>query len=123
MPTTEEDKMANKKAKQCAEAPFMARQGDVLVVATDEKIPDDATLAPDCILAHGEVTGHKHQIHHGAKMFMRSNGEKWLSVEDQAPVDLVHEEHGTVSIPGGKKTYKVIQQREYLPQGQRNVAD
>jgi hypothetical protein len=98
---------------------YMARQGDVLIVAV-KSIPKKAARASDCVLAHGEVTGHCHQIRTGAHLFVEVDGQKWLDVfDDEATV--THEEHGPVTLPRGR--YRVGIQREYEPEGFRNVVD
>jgi len=103
---------------------FMIRQGDVLVRQTAE-IPASAKPVPKdagrVILAYGEVTGHAHAIHNRAVMFRDDGlGQTFLQVADGG-TELVHEEHGTIAIPTG--TFEVVIQREYSPEGLRNVAD
>ncbi len=107
----------------------MYRQGDVLVLSTNEKIPaglkeierEDGAA----VLAHGEATGHKHQIkERHATLFDGGGaggvgGVAWLALD--ADAKLVHEEHSTIDLPAG--SYKVIRQREYHPVELRNVAD
>lgn len=95
------------------------RQGDVLI-ARINSIPESATpKAGPVILAYGEVTGHCHQIHEGAALF-EDSGVTYLEVQ-QALADLRHEEHSTIPIERG--VYRVTIQREYTPQGIRNVQD
>lgn len=104
------------------------RHGDVLIREVDE-IPADATRkAKDkrgLVLAEGEVTGHHHRIADTSMgELLVSPGEAdemrmWLSLSVAAP--LVHEEHHTLDLPAGD--YEVIIQKEYEPEGLRNVAD
>jgi hypothetical protein len=99
---------------------MMWRHGDVFVAAIAE-IPADASRQPNCILAHGEMTGHTHRIEKfgDAQMFER-DGQLYLQV--LAPsANLVHEEHATISLPQGN--YRVWQQREYTPTEIRTIAD
>lgn len=96
----------------------MYRQGDVLIQEVKE-IPKEAVKITDPVLAHGEVTGHKHQVV-GAVQVMQSPRQKYLEVEEDGG-RLVHEEHGAVELPAGK--YAVIRQREYNPQANRYVMD
>lgn len=103
------------------------RQGDVFVERVDE-IPGDATPHKKdgnrWIAAYGEVTGHAHAIadRKGLKMFTRGEGEdETLYLATPKPTEMTHEEHGTVSIPGGQ--FKVRRQREYSPDKNRFVAD
>ena|SRR3990172_3784734 len=104
---------------------FIARQGDVLIVAVKsipkvvEAIERERGLV---VLAHGEATGHKHAIksEHAALFRDPKLMAIFMTVSDQ-PVTLEHEEHDTITIPPGN--YRVIRQREYSPEAIRNVAD
>lgn len=85
------------------------RQGDLLI----EKIParqfsQYAARVENRVLAYGEVTGHSHRLAGGD--LWQDRGEM-IAVLD-APTDLIHEEHATITLPEG--TYRVIRQREYL---------
>ena len=100
---------------------FMARQGDVLIVG-GAKIPATAIKQNNCILAYGEVTGHKHEIStEQAFMWVDTDGTKYVEVYGNEAV-LQHPEHGPILL-SGPAIYRVIQQREYFPQEIRNVAD
>lgn len=79
---------------------FMMRQGDVLV-AEVESIPATATRAVprekdgNLVLAHGEVTGHRHRIpSRHATMTRTETDARYMRVT--APVGLNHEEHKTL---------------------------
>jgi hypothetical protein len=98
------------------------RQGDVLLIKID-RLPENVVPVSwefRIVLAYGEVTGHAHAIStQHASMFTRQ-GERYLQVQPGA--QLVHEEHSTIKLPEG--FYKVVQQREYVPQSApRDVAD
>jgi hypothetical protein len=98
------------------------RQGDVLLQKVD-RMPEGVvpvTWEGRIVLAYGEVTGHAHALSTlHATMFTRQ-GDRYLDVKSGAM--LVHEEHATITLPEG--FYKVIQQREYVPQSApRDVAD
>lgn len=86
------------------------RQGDVLLIPRAipevvESVPrDDGRL----ILAYGEVTGHAHAVNGDAELF-EMNGRRYLNVTE--PATLVHEEHGTISLPVGG--YEVVRQRVF----------
>lgn len=117
--------------------PHQVRQGDVLI----ERVQSLATGAPlkkeegRVILAHGEVTGHAHEIEvpkfaslHEIKNAMRQLGDlddaaamtqSGLLIERDSAV--VHQEHAR--IPLEKGDYIVRRQREYSPEEIRNVAD
>ena len=106
----------------------MIRQGDVLIVPADI-IPDRCTPVPldngRVVLAYGEATGHAHVIVHPDVTLVSDEqaGElrMWMTITAPEPVELLHDEHDTLLIPPG--TYRVIRQREYTPEGLRNVAD
>lgn len=99
------------------------RQGDVLLVKRDGR-PRGAAKAPReggaVVLAHGEVTGHMHQLRGPQVTMYRDSGHNYLTVKDFAE-PLVHEEHSTIVIPPGD--YELGQQVEYEPEALRNVAD
>lgn len=105
----------------------LRRQGDVLIVTTNETIPADAKPEPAeagrTILAHGEATGHAHAVlERDAVIRSRTTGmtvERWLDAHSATP--LVHEEHAPFEVPQG--TGPIIGQREYHPEAIRNVVD
>lgn len=107
--------------------PFLARQGDVLVIGVDT-IPDKATLIlsqnGQIVLAEGETTGHCHAItmtDNNVELFAVANEvDHWLRVRSRS-AELRHEEHGTITVPPGE--YRVIRQREYYPREIRRVVD
>lgn len=95
------------------------RQGDVLIERV-KTLPKECAKADRAVLALGEATGHCHQIETGAAMFVDVDGQKWLDVFSETAT-VVHEEHGPVTLPRGR--YRVTIQREYAPEGIRNVLD
>lgn len=104
------------------------RQGDVLVQLIPDRPRVGRELAEDgrIILAHGEVTGHCHEIVDEtatqlppAQFFEEPDGTRVLFVE--RPCTLVHQEHGTIALAPG--CYRVVRQREYSPEAIRQVAD
>jgi len=97
------------------------RQGDVLILC-DATIPKGATKQPAAPLAYGEVTGHAHQITEGrVRYFVDPKSQARFLAVDSPHALLTHEEHGTVRLPKGR--YEVKIQREYEPDGWRNVVD
>ena len=99
------------------------RQGDVLVHRV-ASLPANAHPVANSddriVLAFGEVTGHAHAISTRFATMYVAQGERYLDVK--AGAKLVHEEHATIELPEG--IYKVVQQREYVPQSApRDVAD
>lgn len=99
------------------------RQGDVLLVRRGAK-PLGAGLLPrengSVVLAHGEVTGHKHQLRGPQVTYYRDSGHEYVTIVG-APEPLVHEEHSAVPITPGD--VELGQQVEYSPAALRNVAD
>jgi hypothetical protein len=113
------------------------RQGDILI----ERVPSLQTTTPRerekgrVILAHGEVTGHAHEIEkpklaslHDVSEAMRLLGDlgdagtmtqSGLIVSKDTAV--IHQEHATIPLEAGE--YIVRRQREYSPEAIRNVAD
>jgi hypothetical protein len=99
------------------------RQGDVLVIEVDG-IPSGAVpvsrAAGELVLAHGEVTGHRHAITDPRAELLSSRDDLFLRVLGSAVV-LTHQEHDPIAVPPG--SYQVIRQREYAPAAPRSVAD
>lgn len=99
---------------------MMYRQGDVLLVKC-AGLPPKVEKESNCVLAEGEVTGHKHQIHESAILWRGTRGRRYVEVTAPSAT-LVHEEHGPISLPG-PAVYEVVRQREYTPGEVRTVAD
>ena len=99
------------------------RQGDVLIVECERVTAGKEVERENgrIVLAHGEATGHAHAIASmDATLFMdEATLNRYLDV--RAPVVIEHEEHGRIELPSGY--YQVRRQREYRPEGLRNVAD
>lgn len=99
---------------------LQSRQGDVLIVSASI-IPPSAQRQACCVLARGEATGHAHQIHEGALLWVDTDGTKYLEVFG-AEAKVEHEEHGPIVL-AGPAIYRIVLQREYTPEAIRNVAD
>ena len=90
------------------------RQGDVIIQAV-AWLPEGGIRRQGTVLAHGEVTGHSHQVE------APDYAELW-SVQDKlylrvlAPTRIVHEEHRPIPLEPGD--YRIWQQREYIPESQ-----
>ena len=84
----------------------MQRQGDLLIIPTDQ-LPRDLTALTTRVVLQGE---HSHRLD-GGTLLRTTEGELFVRVADQ--VQLVHEEHGPLALAPG--TYKVQQQRRYRP--------
>jgi hypothetical protein len=101
----------------------MFRQGDVLIMSVKRVngLSEVARETGRIVLAHGKATGHAHAIASmDATLFM---DEKMLNryLDVKAQVVLDHEEHTRLELPRG--FYEVKRQREYRPEGLRQVAD
>ena len=93
------------------------RQGDVMLKRVEHKIK--GKKLNHCILAHGEVTGHKHQVKQNALLLETEQGRFLECSQDTV---LEHEEHAPISLQKG--FYQVIQQREFdILEGIRAVLD
>ena len=107
------------------------RQGDVLVRQIRRREPSgrDVREHGRVILAHGEVTGHAHEVVAAepttdvelpaAQFFEQPDGRRFLFIERACL--LTHQEHGAIAVPPG--CYEVTRQKEYSPAAIRNVAD
>jgi len=85
----------------------LIRQGDVLLKKIDS-IPKGLMQEEKCILAYGEVTGHKHQILDNGILY-KDNNKTYLKMNNEGI--LSHEEHAKLNIPKGE--YEIIIQREF----------
>lgn len=133
-PTTRNQE--NMKTKKHTKTQY--RQGDILIerVAELPRLKGKAkTEGGRVILAHGEVTGHAHEIEVPKLASLREIEEAMRQLGDLDGADamtqtalivtadtaVIHDEHGRIALPKGK--YIVRRQREYTPQEIRNVAD
>lgn len=108
--------------------PAQVRQGDVFIFpCTDDheieyEVPqeDGAT-----VLAHGEVTGHRHRFEgKGTALLQPADTEDRVLSIDFPIARLLHEEHGPIGLPGGGGIkYKVRIQRQWTHLGVRRVED
>ena len=104
--------------------PDQLRQGDVLLVrAQDQDATEPESIASDgsTVLAHGEVTGHRHRLERASEaQALTGSRIRQLLVGLDAP--LIHEEHKTVVIPAGR--YDLPRQVEWTDALEpRQVAD
>lgn len=92
------------------------RHGDVLIQAV-ATLPEVRVRRQGSVLAYGEVTGHSHQVEmpDAAELWWANNS---LYLRVLVPTRIVHEEHQPIPLEPG--VYRVWQQREYLPQSQRD---
>ena len=106
----------------------MFRQGDVFIMRAPKGVLSAQEIPRDpegrVVLAYGEVTGHAHAITEpGAALYTLAEAGDDLSrlLRLELPAVLRHEEHSPIHIPAGD--WIVRRQREYSPEGERQVAD
>ena len=105
------------------------RQGDEYKTAYNTQSHNNA------VLAFGEVTGHKHQIHMKEMLdaaevtlsmgYNRKAGEdvpEGVCVENET-VTLKHEEHNPVDIPPGYYLVRIVREMDHITGRARYVAD
>lgn len=100
----------------------LRRQGDVMIGAIDS-IPKEASEVErkegePIVLAHGEVTGHKHAIYDDVTESYNLGADVFVNF---LTTPLKHEEHAPLTPRKGP--HIVIRQVEYTPAEVRNVAD
>jgi len=103
------------------------RQGDVFLIPVGKnEVPKALKVRQDCRVALGEHTGHAHHIIDGQVMVDES-GNMFVTGEKNTTIQ--HLAHGNAPAEHATKTlvpdvtYKVVIQREYQPEGWRQVAD
>lgn len=103
------------------------RQGDVLIIEAKKSLKTSGyTEVPredgGVVLAHGEVTGHRHQFRDPGVCLLSKEGisDRVLQIFDATAL-LVHEEHSTIEVPPGK--YVVRIQRQWEGETSRKVED
>ena len=90
------------------------------MLVADANVPANSKKLDHLILAHGEVTGHVHEITRGDALLLESGESIYLDVQS-ASATLTHQEHEQIVLPNGQ--YKVLIQREYEPSGLKKVTD
>lgn len=110
------------------------RQGDVLIERVGG-LPIKPKREKRVVLAHGEVTGHAHEITDASLATIAQVKEAWALLGDlsdasgmtrhalhvKSDTAVTHQEHGAIETQRGN--YRVTRQREYSPEAIRNVAD
>jgi hypothetical protein len=111
----------------------MFAQGDLLIERVADVEPSGAVQPPDatgaCVLAEGELTGHRHAIYDRVTMFRDSALARevpaglyvgHVKVEGGSAL-IHHQEHGPIVLTEG--TYRVRRQREVEPADVALVSD
>ena len=123
------------------------QQGDVVMLKvnddyfeknvrkSEERIEYHGEQPTNAILAFGEVTGHKHQIHMKdmldkaeVTLHMGYNRKAGIDVPDafevcEETVILTHEEHNPIELPPGKYMVRIVQEFDLITGRSRYVAD
>ena len=126
------------------------QQGDVVMLKVDDDYFKDNTHSTGSqyevtqyntqshnnpVLAFGEVTGHKHQIHMKdmldkaeVTLHMGYNRKAGVDVPDafevrEEPVTITHEEHDPITIPPGKYVVRIVQEFNHITRRAQYVAD
>jgi len=122
------------------------QQGDVVMLKVDDDYFNENTGRGNTsayntqshnnpVLAFGEVTGHKHQIHMKemldkaeVTLHMGYNGKAGEDVPQgfevcEESVILTHEEHDPIKLPPGKYIVKIVQEFNHITRRAQNVAD
>lgn len=97
------------------------RHGDVMIEEIPKLPGGHKRSLPHRVLAHGEVTGHRHQIREAAGSALYEMPTHLLLEVTDDFVTLVHEEHKPIQLKRG--IYKVWRQREYSPEEIRTIRD
>lgn len=96
------------------------QQGDVLLIAT--AIPAAGKPAGR-ILAHGEVTGHCHQLTEASDgLLVEVDGVLYLRV-GAGGAEIVHEEHRPITVPPGEYRVGRVQEYDHFAEEARRVVD
>lgn len=74
------------------------------------------------VLAEGEVTGHAHVIEEGVRKADK-NADGTISFALSEPRELVHEEHGTITIPPGEYRSGKVLEYDHAAEEAKQVAD
>ena len=123
------------------------QQGDVVMLKVDDEYFKDNAVNKgndasyntqshnNPVLAFGEVTGHKHQIHMKdmldkaeVTLHMGYNREAGIDVPEafevcEETVVLTHEEHKPIELPPGKYIVKIVREFDHIAGRSRYVAD
>ena len=106
---------------------MQARQGDLWFRPKAPPTNRKPNPMKSLVLAHGEVTGHAHQITSPSISEMDSYVDESgdIFIKSDQPIVVDHDEHGTVTLDPGE-WYCMSRQREYDPlaaERERQVAD
>lgn len=106
--------------------PNQRQQGDVLVTKIDalpKGLKPLTAAARGFVIAEGEATGHAHTIAPEAveQMLVDDAGVIYAQIARQ--VDLLHDEHGPVSLDPGIYRFNGVQEYDHFQEEARQVVD
>ena len=113
--------------RKTTKTPWQARQGDVFIERIGAVSTEGLVEVPredgGVVLAHGEVTGHKHQFRDPGICQLRneSTGERILMLD--VPGLLLHEEHTQIHIDSGHYSTVIQCEWDWTKEAARAVAD
>jgi len=99
---------------------MLFRHGDVMIEKVD-RLPKEKRKSKHLILAHGEVTGHSHQIKEKDNATLYETPRDLYLKVTAREATVVHEEHASITLQKG--VYRVWRQREYSPEEIRIIRD
>jgi hypothetical protein len=111
----------------------MFAQGDLLIERVADVEPSGTVMAPDatgvCVLAEGELTGHRHAIYDRVTMFRDASLAREIPTGlyvghvkvEVGSASIHHQEHAPIALTEG--TYRVRRQREIEPRDAALVSD
>lgn len=85
------------------------------------KIPSDATIKADRVVAEGEATGHAHRVLPGTATLYQAGGDLYLDAPDGAEVG--HEEHRRIGLPPGQYACRRVLEFDHVADEARGVMD
>lgn len=91
------------------------RQGDVLLIPVDVKVPENAEIKQTVVLAEGETPGHFHEL----KAPEVAVWGEFVCVLGDGDGSLTHPEHDPVPafVVRPCQTYQIVHQKEYTLDG------
>jgi hypothetical protein len=96
---------------------FQARQGDIFFEGCKKPDLKKMKRLNTNVIAHGELTGHSHQVITPAisecESYVDENGDIYILSKHQ-PIEIGHEEHKTITLPPNQWLC-ITRQREYDP--------
>lgn len=90
------------------------RQGDILLVAVEIKLPLEVEERNEVILAEGEMTGHAHTLAAPIVYDWQEDGQRYVRVSG-GDGELFHQDHDPVAVKvlPSDVTFRVIPQQEW----------